>query len=196
MPAPIRNSNVNWVNGMKIRKEHFIQQDNAMEDKLKDVAACFLNPNNYGLLPIWLNEGTSCKVTFQVGNQKNLDIIITHLRALTRGGARIEIIEDLSVKRFSLDISKELEAAKKEENGSYYIMLSIDLFNREPFGELAAEEEPPRYPYLAPSYKVNLISEKDVAKTGMESWSLFIGKISIKPDRLELSEDYIPACMS
>jgi hypothetical protein len=196
MPAPIRNSNVNWVNGMKIRKEHFIQQDNAMEDKLKDVAACFLNAHNFGLLPIWLNEGTSCKVAFHVGNQKFLDINISHLRALTRGGARIEIIEDLPVKNFSLDISKEMEAAKKEENGNYYIMLSIDLFNREPFGELAAEEEPPRYPYIVPSYKVNLISEKDTAKTGMEPWSLFIGKISIKQDRLEIPEDYIPACMS
>jgi hypothetical protein len=100
------------------------------------------------------------------------------------------------VKNFSLDISKEMEAAKKEENGNYYIMLSIDLFNREPFGELAAEEEPPRYPYIVPSYKVNLISEKDTAKTGMEPWSLFIGKISIKQDRLEIPEDYIPACMS
>jgi predicted component of type VI protein secretion system len=196
MPAPLRNANVNWVNGMKIRKEHFVQQNNAMEDKLKDVAACFINTYNYGLLPIWLNEGTSCKVAFMAGTTKFLDINVFHLRALTRGGARIEILEDLPVKKFSLDISKETEAAKKEENGSYYIMLSIDLFNREPFGELATEEEPPRYPYIVPSYKVNLISEKDVAKTGMEPWSLFIGKISIKPDRLEISEDYIPACMS
>jgi hypothetical protein len=196
MPIPIRNANVNWVNGMKIRKEHFVQQINATEDKLKDVAACFLDNCNYGLLSIWANEESSYKVTFQVSNQKFLDIDIFHLRAITSGGARIEILDSRPAKKFSLDISKEMEAARKEENGHYYIMLSVDLFNREPFGELDAEEEPPRYPYSVPSYKVNLMAEKEVARSGVEPWSLFIGKISIKPDRLEVPEDYLPACMA
>jgi hypothetical protein len=196
MPAPLKNSNVNWVNGMKIRKEHFVQQINATEDKLKDVAACFINNFNYGLLPIWANERTSYKVTFQVSNQKFLEIDVFQLRAITSGGARIEILDNQPAKKFSLDISKEMEAARKEENGHYYIMLSVDLFNREPFGELDAEEEPPRYPFTAPGYKVNLMAEKEVARLGVEPWSMFIGKINIKPDRLEVPEDYLPACMT
>ncbi len=69
MPAPLKYPNVNWVNGMKIRKEHFIQQENAFDDKLKDVTACFLNGYNYGLLPIWGKEDGSFRMVSKINNQ-------------------------------------------------------------------------------------------------------------------------------
>ncbi len=196
MPTPLKYHNVNWVNGMKIRKEHFIQQENAFDDKLKDVAACFLTGYNYGLLPIWGNEGTSGKIVIKVSNQKFLNITIFNFRAITPGGARIELLEMDSLHEFSIDLTGEIEASKKEETGMYYIMLTTDLFSREPYGELEAEEEPPRYPYVTPYLKVNVFPEKQVVREGIHPFSLFIGKLFIKPDKLEVSEDYIPACMS
>ncbi len=87
MPAPLKYSNVNWVNGMKIRKDHFIQQENAFEDKIKDAAACFLNSYNYGLLPIWGSNDTSFKVVIKISNQKFLNVSVFQIRALTQGGA-------------------------------------------------------------------------------------------------------------
>lgn len=196
MTIPLKYSNVNWVNGMKIRKEHFVQQENAFDDRLKDATACSLNGFNYGLLPVSGNRDTSFKVVLKISNQKFLNISVFQLRAVTRGGARIEILENQSVREFAVDLSSEIEASKKEENGEYLIMMSVDLFVKEPFGELQEDEEPPRYPFVTPSLKVNVISEKQVARDGMNPFSLFIGKLFIRPDKVEIFEDYIPASMN
>lgn len=194
MPTPLKYSNVNWVNGMKIKKDHFIQQENAFEDKVKDAAACFLNSSNYGLLPFWGSKGTSFKVDFKINNQKFLNISVSQLRALTQGGARIEILENDNPVQFSVDMTSEIEASKKEDNRMFLIMLTVDQFSKEPFGELETDEDPPRYPFAKPSLKVNLIQDNQVSREGILPFSLFIGKILIKPDRLELIEDYLPAC--
>ena len=196
MPAPLKYSNVNWVNGMKIKKDHFIQQENAFEDKIKDSSACFLNSFYYGLLPIWGSKGTSFKVDFKINNQKFLNISASQLRALTQGGARIEILESGNPVQFSVDMTSEIEVSKKEDNRVYLIMLTVDQFSKEPFGELETDEDPPRYPFAKPSFKVNLIQENQVSREGILPFSLFIGKIFIKPDRIELSEEYIPPCMT
>jgi len=196
MPAPLKYENVNWINGMKIKKDHFIQQENSFEDKVKDVAACFLNSFNYGLLPIWGGKSTSFKVDLKISNQKFLNISVSQLRALTQGGARIEILESNNPVEFSVDLTGEIEASKKEDCRVFFIMLTVDHFRREPFGELETDEDPPRYPYTRPSLKVNLIQENQVSREGILPFSLFIGKISIRPDRLELLEDYLPSCMT
>jgi len=196
MPAPLKYSNVNWVNGMKIKKDHFIQQENAFEDKIKDSAACFLNSFNYGLLPIWGSKGTSFKADFKISNQKFLNISASQLRALTQGGARIEILESDKPVQFSVDLTSEIEASKKEDNGVFLIMLTVDPFSKEPFGELGTDEDPPRYPFAKPSFKVNLIKENQVSREGMLPFSMFIGKILIMPDRIELFDEYIPPCMT
>jgi hypothetical protein len=196
MPAPLKYYNVNWINGMKIRKDHFIQQENAFEDRMKDVAACFLNGFNYGLLPTWGSKDTSSKVIMKISNQKFLNISISQFRALTQGGARIEILEDSHPVEFSVDLTGEIEASKKEENRIFFIMLTVDQFSKEPFGELEAHEDPPRFPFTRSGLKVNLIPEKQVSREGIIPYSVFIGKILIGPDRVELFDEYLPACMT
>jgi len=196
MPAHLKYSNVNWINGMKIKKDHFIQHENAFEDKLKDAAACFLSSLNYGLLAMWGSNDASFNVIFKVSNQKFLNISILQIRALTQGGTRIEILDSSKPVEFSIDLTNEIESSKKEENRMFFIMLTVDQFSKEPFGELETDEDPPRYPFTRPVLKINLIPEKEVAREGLLPFSMYIGKILIMPDRLELHEDYLPACMT
>jgi D-Tyr-tRNAtyr deacylase len=196
MAVPLKYPNVNWVNGMKIRKEHFVQQDNAVEDKIKDVASCFLSENNYGLLPVTDSTDSSCKVVLKVDNQKFLKVSVFQLRAVTQGGARIEILENVNPQEFSVDLSKAMEASRKEENGAYMVTLTVDLFNREPFGLLSEEEEPPRFPFTSPSLSMNLFSEKEMAQKGMIPFALIIGKLQVLPDRVDVLGDYVPSSVS
>jgi hypothetical protein len=195
MPAPLKYSNVHWINGMKIKKDHFIQQDNAFEDKIKDSVACFLNNYNYGLLPI-SGMDSSFNVIFKISNQKFLNISIFQLRALTQGGSRIEILEKSNPMEFSIDMTKEIEASKKGDNNVYFIILTIDQFSKEPFGELVTDEDPPRHPFVRPSIKTDLILEDQITSEGILPYSLVIGRIIIKPEGLELFDEYLPACMT
>lgn len=195
MPVPLKYSHVNWVNGMKIRKEHFVQQENALDDCLKDAIACSLNSFNYGLLPVSGTRETSFKIVMKVSNQKFLNITVFQLRAVTEGGARIEIMEN-QFREFTLDLSNEIETSKKEDSGEHLVMMSVDPFTKEPFGQIKEDEEPPRYPFAAPSLKLNVLPEKQIARDGINPFSLIVGKLNIRPDKIEIFEDYIPASMT
>lgn len=195
MSPKLKYHHVNWENGMKISKENFIQQDNVFQDKLKDVFAGLLNSKNFGLLPIDVQNGEAIKTMVKMDNQNFLKVNVFQCRGVTQGGGRVEILEEYLLPEFKIDISKELELASRGEGDTYYIMLSVDLFNREPFGELNAEEEPPRYPYSIPSYKINLISNNQIAKEGIHPYSIFIGKMELTKEIPEIFDDYIPPCM-
>ncbi len=192
-PPKLSFFNVNWENGMNIRKEHFIQQDNAFINRLNDNLAIFLNHINFGLLPLDIDSKTSIKTVTKIDNHHFLRVKIFVCRALTQGGGRIEILEEHQLPELETDISLELE---KEGNSDYFILLSTDPYKRKVFGELNAEEEPPRYPFSIPNYKLNIISEKLLTKEGIHPYSFFIGKMRIEQGSPEIYEDYLPPCIS
>ncbi len=197
MPLYLEHLNVNWVNGMKISKDHFIQQDNAFDDKLRDGTGLHLNSMNYGLLPVWPGEQRGAfKVVSKIDNQKFLKVDLIQCRAVTPGGARIEILEDHRYPPFSIDLTQEFDLIKGGETSEYYILLSVDIFNRVPGGELDASEEPPRYPLTRPSYKLSVFSAKQVSREGINPASIFIGKLYLGQDKHEIVDSYIPPCMS
>src|SRR6056297_1441591 len=174
MPPKMKYFNVNWENGMNIGKAHFLQQENAFTDKLNDVGAIFLNSKNYGLVPIATNSDSSVNVVIKADNQKFLKVKIFSCRAICRGGARLEILEEHQLPELNVDLSQFIENAEKGEATDFFVLLSVDPFNRQVFGDLNAEEDPPRYPYTIPGYKVSVISEKTLTKEGFHPQSFFI----------------------
>ncbi len=195
MTIPLKYFNVNWVNGMKINKDHFIQQENAFIDKMKDILACQLNDRNFGLLPASGNN-TSFEIITKVDNQNILKVKIFQCRAITQGGARIEILKEFDFPEFSVSLTDEIGANKDSEGNLYYIVLSVDLFACEPFGNLNSDEEPPRSPFVIPSYKINLVAEKQIVKEEFNPYSLFIGKVKMLHGSPEIIDEYIPPCIN
>lgn len=196
MSAKLKYHNINWENGMKITRDNFIQQDNVTHERVQDVFASFLNSHNYGLLPYNQETAASVKTTISIDNQNFLKVKIFQCRAVTEDGGRIEIFEEHLLPEFKVNLTRELDAAEKGDGGVYFVILSVDVYNRQPFGNLDANEEPPRYPYAVPMYKVNVISEKQLAKDGIHPYSFFIGKLELSQNKPEIFEDYIPPCMT
>jgi len=195
-PPKLKYLNVNWENGMNIGKEHFIQQENAFADQLNNNVAVFLNRNNYGLIPIEAGSDSSIKTVVKIDNQQFLKVKISTCRAVTQGGAHIGILEEYQLPELETEITKQLEQETDGEGNDFFILLSIDPFNRQVFGELNAEEEPPRYPFAIPGYKINVISEKILTKEGVHPYSFFIGKLKITHGTPEIYDDYLPPCMT
>ncbi|MFW5822025.1 MAG: hypothetical protein ACOCU7_01445 [Tangfeifania sp.] len=196
MPPKIKYFNVNWENGMNISKDHFIQQENAFTDRLRDTSAVFLNSLNFGLLPLGAKTELAEKTVLKIDNQNFLKAKVFCCRAITQGGVRIEINEEHQLPELKTDLSSELESTTREDGVDYFVLLSVDPFNRQVFGELDADEEPPRYPFTIPGFKLNVISEKLLAKEGVHPYSFFIGKMRIEKGIPEIDEDYIPPCMT
>src|SRR6478735_5007333 len=80
---------VNWIDGMKINKAHFIAQDNAWQDALHDTATLSVSPLRFGVLPPSVAGDDSFDVSISYDNQQALRVHIRSLQAITSGGVRI-----------------------------------------------------------------------------------------------------------
>ncbi|MEZ4905212.1 MAG: hypothetical protein R2822_27405 [Spirosomataceae bacterium] len=76
---------INWVDGMKITKDHLIGSDLAAIDAQREIAQTHLNAHTYGLLYSNDNQVTQL---IQNGNELTLPFC----RAVTLGGVRIEFL--------------------------------------------------------------------------------------------------------
>lgn len=196
---------VNWVDGMKIARRHFTEFEHFVSDHLRDAYAARLTGYNYGLLPSDLPDFNVQVIT---DPNQNLRIQLTNCRAVTGAGCRIEVVNppkpvelatslDEILKKFNMPMADELQ---------FLIVLSIDLFNRQPVGSPSATEGFPRPPFSQPTYSLNVVPRHQYdappgqrpayRSSEFESFHLIVGQISCKYGQLMNDDQYIPACTS
>lgn len=193
MIEPIRYHAVNWVDGMKISREHFVQQENYFIDTIRDANSISLVPFNYGLLPV--SEQFSDRSIYEIHNTATNDaqLIIKKLTAVTRGGYRIEI-SDYKVNIRNLAKNTALE--NEEADGQFYILASVNPFDKIPFGDIDSEEIPPRHPHTKPNYRVELV-ETSILNSSYSGGDYFVlGRVSIKSGIAQIDNNFIPPCTS
>ncbi len=194
---PLKYFQVNWVDGMKINKQHFIALENAINDHLMNAFAVGLNDYNYGLLPPFSGKSSSLKIVLNTDNQNHLKVKIIDCRAITIGGARIEILENSTdIHGFSIplpEVDYEIDSSKEAH---FFVQLSVQPFSRIPVGNADPSEEPPRYPFTVPEIKAHIIPEDQVTQKEMGSYFVCIGKIKMVEGKPEIIGEYIPPCSS
>src|SRR5580692_3443878 len=87
---------VNWTDGMKINKSHFIAQERAIVYQIAQATGSLLNDLNYGLLSSG-QGGTGLKLFIAIDNQQKVQVRIQQCRAITAGGYYIEFNEDTAL---------------------------------------------------------------------------------------------------
>lgn len=185
---------VNWIDGMKINKNHFQDVQNFVSDSIRDSVGIHTSMINYGLLPV----NDSIKLSLIIDNHKLLRIKVEECHAITPSGARIDIGVGTS-EAINLSIPYPEAAYEIKDNESVVLMacLSVNQFKRTPYGEPDPEENPPRYPYTQPEYSLNLVPENELKNTlGFGTGYLTIGKILVNAGESKIDENYIPPCVS
>ena len=187
---------VNWNDGMKINKAHFIDQENVELQRLLNTGSALLNDFNYGLLPGKDNPGT--RLFLSVDNQQQVHLRIIQLTAITRGGyhIHIEANSDFSKDQLSADLpglSVPFETLKGKSS-AYFVILSVNPFERVAFGIPDLEEHPPRLPWVKPPFQVSLVPEELMHKNLGGHHHLPVGKLKIEDHHVHLDEEYIPPC--
>src|SRR3954462_3708482 len=82
---------VNWIDGMKINKNHFIDQDNAWTDGFQEASSLSINPLRYGVLPASTAGEDTFNVKISLDNQNALRVSVLSCQAVTLGGIYIAI---------------------------------------------------------------------------------------------------------
>ena len=190
------NLPVNWMDGMKVNKEHFIATDNHVTRQVKSIYSSFMNPYNYGLLR--LNEGNPnpVKIHIAIDNQGFIHIKVMNCLAITQDGSRIEII-DLNYQGNELMAAMPRVKLNNDETRRQdcYLCLAVDLFERVPFGVPNPGETPPRLPAILPGYHLT-VHQPEEKKSIQAPNSLIIGKLVWIDNKPEIDENYIPPCQA
>ena len=187
---------VNWIDGMKINKDHFIGMENAMICQQQMVSKLFMNPYNFGILP-GSNGEPSLDVSFKIDSGNHVQIMINRCKAITSGGFVIDL-DTSSPELSEFDISlKDFDFQTAESNsGQYYIVLKINPYNRVPVGNADPAENPPRHPYVVPEFGVYLVPVEQMNKSGFGDYYLVTGKILVKDNIPNPDKEYISPCAS
>lgn len=185
---------VNWIDGMKINKSHFIAMQNNYVDIVRDAIGSQVTPITYGLLPVQ-NSMESIKISLVIDNHKLLRVKIEECHAITPNGSRIE------VSPMSNSINMQMpypEAVFNIEDDQEIVLLAniiVNPFETVPYGELDPDENPPRYPYLVPTYKLHLVQEGQMGQeSSYAGFQLTVGKIVVNKEETYLQPGYIPPC--
>lgn len=184
---------VNWIDGMKINKNHFIAQDNAWKAALQDASSLAVSPLKYGILPPAVGGDDTFNVKISLDNQGMLRVNVLSVQAVTCGGVRIQLpaisgADDLPATSF------QFQPASGES--VYWIVLMVNPFERQPAGSPDLNETPARFPGVVPVYEVQVISESQYGQFAANPYTLVIGKVTINGNDIRVDEDYIPPCFS
>jgi len=187
---------VNWVDGMKINKTHFIEQENAFLTVSVESAVAGINKVNYGLLPAGSLEEDALDLSISMDGQDSVNIQLKLCKAITKGGYRINITPEISDYLEQAGQALKTNFSFTEEKEDCYVVLSVNPFVRLPFGNANTDEEPPRHPYVLPEYKIHIIQQEEINSEEFGLNHLTISKITFDNGVAALADDFIPPCCS
>ncbi|AZB29029.1 MULTISPECIES: hypothetical protein [Chryseobacterium] len=193
MIQPIKHFAINWVDGMKVSQRHLNDQDNFLIDTIRDANSLGITNYNYGLLPL-SNEFTD-KTIFDVHNTATNDVqlFIKNCSAVTLAGYRLELKDRrVSVK----SLAKSLNLDENQMDGEYYILISVNPFDKVPFGDIDPEEIPPRHPNAHANYHIELLPVSSLNSNHSGGNYLVVGKVDFKGNIAQVNTNFIPPCTS
>ncbi|RAV29769.1 hypothetical protein [Sinomicrobium soli] len=189
MAEDIRYFPVNWIDGMKINKNHFIDLQDNVEDLVRDVRGLMMTPMQYGLVSTRFKAPSEYSVIIDEHNE--LHVSIKFLKAVTPGGGRIEVTD------FTGEFSEKIALENYEfKENTRYLLLNVDPFKRVPTGVQNMEEIPPRFPFAMSRYYLTTIAESEVTQNNIGPLQLPIAKFSSRGSVFEVEDAYIPPCIS
>lgn len=200
MIIPQKYLAVNWADGMKINKEHFIDTEHFFVDQLRDASSLQMNSYNFGVLaPLpGSNAVMSDFIATQSGTSQ-LNIVVNNYHAITPGGVRIHITEEepLTATIKMSQLQEQEEAAIREEQTTYfYIVLVVHLHEKQPLGNPDPEEIPIRQPFTQPKYELQAVGEHSLNFNQLGAYHLIIGRIKRTGHDISKDERFIPPAVS
>jgi hypothetical protein len=189
MLSPLKHKPVNWIDGMKISSDHFINTDNFIQDIVRDGNSLQLNSNNFGLLPPAYNETTSLDIQIIERASSYVEVRINKCNAITAEGLRIDINQPEQAVTFNHYFSQEAVAENSE---TYYILLTVNPFERVSSGMPDPEETPIRHPNVDKLYQVTIFPASQI--NSRNSQFMEVGKFIRNGSSMQTDINYIPPC--
>lgn len=181
---------VDWKDGMRVSAKDFVTTDRAWIDALRDVRSTLFQGLQFGLLPALRDSSdTSAYPKLAFEPSRSL-LILQECRAITEGGYRIEITEDL---HRDMQVPFKLPEVRVKSQEDFEVYITVDLFSPQGAGKLLADA-PPRHQYVCPFYELSVLPKSEgVGLSGLNH--LKIAEYKWAKAGFKRIDDYIPPCM-
>lgn len=189
MILPLKYKAVNWIDGMKISSDHFVQTDNFILDLIRDSNSLTLNNINFGLLPPFNGDSTSLGIQITERASNHLQIKIKQCNAITAEGYRIHIATEALGQELVFDHYFGADPLSDAVE-TFFIILTVNPHERVASGKPDAEEIPLRYPEVDTFYGITILPAAQISTKNNQY--LEVGKFTRSAAGLQLITDYIP----
>jgi hypothetical protein len=189
---------VNWIDGMKINKNHFIEQDNAWKDALQSMVSLGLSPLRFGVLPASAAGEETFNVKISFDNQNSLRVSVLACQAVTSGGVQIALPAFSTVGQTDTGniITQSFPFSASNAESTWWIFLFVHPYEKQAAGSPDLAENPPRFPNALPTYTLQLVSESNYKQNAYHPYGIAVGKINIISKDVRIDNDYLPPCYS
>ncbi|MBC7418339.1 MAG: type VI secretion system baseplate subunit TssK [Pedobacter sp.] len=193
----LRHFPVNWINGMKINKDHFIAQDDGWKDALNDIASLNVSPVRYGVLSPSASGDETFNIKTTLDNQNTLRAAVLSCNAITSGGVRIVLPAKASGNPDTDGVpSTSFQFSPSAKEATWWMVLTVNPFERQPAGSPDIDDSPPRFPFVLPVYTVQIVSDSQFSQFANSPYALPVGKIMVTANEVKVDPNYIPPCFS
>ena len=179
---------VNWTDGMKIKKDHFLMSENYYNQQIKDIRYHHKRNNEFGILPS--NDGY---VPLQIQLTHD-ELVVSKCIAVTGDGSFI-MIEDERPLRIDSSKINSLVASLNDSRSGVFIIVQVDANERVPIGEPDPEEVPLRKPLASVRYILDVMPESQINKDLLSTANFaVIGKVISDGAVIRLDDEFIAPC--
>lgn len=194
-----RHYAINWTDGMKVSRHHFVSQENFFISRLSESVSTQIHSFDYGLLPGPVINQFLNELQIDYLSTGDLEITVRKLDAITPGGYRVTIGYDEVTPEMRFTATIDGAARQDIIGGSeeaYYVILHVNPFDKKPAGMLNPDEIPHRHPHTMPAIRVSLLHESQFNAGFPGNYFIVIGRVARRSGAVIKDEQFIPPCTS
>lgn len=188
----LSNRLINWTDGMKINKSHFISSDNYHIQQSNISRQLFVNETSFGLLPVDAQRDAFPNLKLIVSNGQVTVSRFAFSLVMLNGSffmLRSDEIDDNAIDPSDLKLSFKIDTDRKTE---YALIIKTRPYERIGIGAFESEGMPLRRPLALEGFSLSLQTVKQTQKAWFGSDFFVISRFSIEDSILQMDEDYIP----
>ncbi|NND94063.1 MAG: hypothetical protein HKN45_04310 [Flavobacteriales bacterium] len=195
MNDAIKNGYINWIDGMKISKDHFIDMQRAIEDRVRDARSVGTSSVDFGLIPGKLNGKSSLEYNILIEQGNRIVVELYQCRAISPAGDRVEIVSSLNSHSVALKKDFEIDSSFQDDR-TYDIIVKVNSFDLSPYGDPDVEESPPRHPYAQPAYDLEIAPSDEIKLNEHNRNYVIIARIGSQRGEVKEVKEFIPPSMT
>ncbi len=179
---------INWTDGVKLTKDHFIENYFNFITTINDYNKVVLNEFNYGIIDV--ASDTSFQIEAKNEGDSHLIVTLKQCNIIAKNGHLIVFNSKIYGEDFP---QASINASDLDQNSTdtYYVVVSVNPYKLIPVGIPDPEIVPLHHPHAAPEIKLHIINQNAVNQNFLEGYFLILKKYKFQNGAFVENKKYI-----